>query len=412
MKFARPLTRTALTLTLAASLWGCKGHESYTDKGKNEAEARWFEVKADIALDMAEQHFNSGQLVLAEKTISDALQLDNDHPGLYLLAGRIAIENAQLESAYLRLQKSVEHGEALEDNVYSTKKKAQPYYYMGIVDQRWQRYEDAKDNYNQAYERDPENVAYFLARVEMMVQMGQLEQAVSDLEAKTTYYDQNPTVRALLAHVYRRLGKHDKAALWFGQAATLAPEDMKLREELARSQVQVGEYDEAARTLRALTKTEYGSERADLRRLLAEAYVAAGKLRDARGVYVELTSMDRSSVPDWSKLGELAYRLGDEGAALQAANQMINLAPDDHRGYLLAGMVWNKRDRLDRALSMFDRASELAPEQTTPLILRGIALQKSDRPAAAADAYKQALQIDPDDTRAQRLLSSVSENLR
>jgi Flp pilus assembly protein TadD len=43
-------------------------------------------------------------------------------------------------------------------------------------------------------------------------------------------------------------------------------------------------------------------------------------------------------------------------------------------------MVWNKRDRLDRALSMFDRAAEMAPEDTTPLILRGIALQKNDRP--------------------------------
>ncbi|MEM6507673.1 MAG: tetratricopeptide repeat protein, partial [Planctomycetota bacterium] len=128
--------------------------------------------------------------------------------------------------------------------------------------------------------------------------------------------------------------------------------------------------------------------------------------------YNTLTQLDRTSVHDWSKLGELSYRLGDEGTALQAANRLINLAPDDHRGYLLAGMVWNKRDRLDRALSMFDRAAELAPNDTTPLILRGIALQKNERPAAAADAYKQALSIDPENKRARHLLTSVTEGLR
>lgn len=411
MKFARTLTHATLTLSLAAGLGGCHQQGAFTKEGSNQAKEAWNGVKSSISLEMAEQHFNSGQLVLAEKTVGDALSQDPKNPGLYLLAGRIALENSELESAYLRLDKSIEYGEALEDNKYTREKKAKPYYYQGIIDQRWQRYESAKEKYTLAYERDGENVSYFLARIEMMVQMGELEAAVAELEAKTTYFDQNPTVRAMLGHVYRRLGNHEKAALWFSQAATLAPEDMKLREELARAQFEVGHYNEAARTLRELTRKDYGSQRTDLYRLLAETYVLMNKLNEARGVYSELTGIDRTSTQDWAKLGELAYRLGDEGSALQAANQLITLAPDDHRGYLLAGMVWNKRERLDRALSMFDRAAELAPDETTPLILRGIALQKSDKPAAAADAYKQALKIDPDDARAQRLLSSVTEQL-
>ena len=411
MKFVRPLSFSLLALSLSAGLVGCGAFKSPTKQTSNAAKEKWYGVKSDIALEMAEQHFSTGQLVLAEKTVADALSQDDDNPGLYLLAGRIALENSQLETGYLRLQKSIDCGEALDDSVYTRKEKAKPYYYQGIIDQRWQRYENAKENYTKAYERDAENVSYFVARIEMMVQLGELEQAVAELEEKTTYFDQNPTVRALLGHIYRRLGKHDKAALWFGQASMLAPEDMKLREEVARSQVQVGNYKEAARTLRDLTRKDYGSQRTDLYRLLAESYVLMGSLREARGVYAELTAIDRTNVGDWSKLGELAYRLGDDGAALQAANQMITLSPDDHRGYLLAGMVWNKRERLDRALNMFDRAAELAPEQTTPLILRGIALQKSNKPAAAADAYRQALAIDPGDSRAQRLLSSVTEQL-
>lgn len=408
MKPARLLSHT-LMLALVIVLAGCNTHSKH-DEWVDDANTRWNSVKSAIALQMAEDQFNAGQLGLSEKTVEEAMAKDLENPGLWLMAGRIALENSELETAYRRLGKSIEFGEDVEQ--YARKEKAMPYYYQGIVDQRWQRYDSAKERYGMAYERDPENVAYFLAHVEMMVELDLLDQATNALEEKTSYFDQNPTVRALLAHIYRKQGELEQAAIWFKQASMLAPEDMKLREEVARSQAAVGRNKEAAQGLKEIISSEYGERRTDLYRLLAVTYTKDGKLRNARDTYVKLTKMDPTNLEDWSRYGELAYRVGDESGALQAANRLINLAPDDHRGYLLAGMVWNRTERLDRALSMFDRAAELAPNDTTPLILRGIALQKNDKPAAAADAYKQALSIDPGDTRAQRLLSSVTENLR
>lgn len=405
------LLMTALAATLLITLLpGCGSTQERHDQWVEEADGRWNAVKSSIAIQMAEDQFNAGQLGLAQKTIEDAMAKDMKNPQLWLMGGRIALEKSELETAYQRLAKSIEYGEELEG--YDRKKKAQPHYFQGIVDQRWQRYDSAMAKYTLAYERDPENVAYFLAKIEMLVQLGQLTKAITDLESKTTYFDQNATVRALLGHVYRRQGNDAKAALWFKQASMLAPEDMKLKEEVARSQMATERYDEAARGFKELINGEYGANRTDLHRLLAECYVKAGKMHEAKDQYNTLTKLDPNAIHDWSKLGELSYRLGDEGTALQAANRLINLAPDDHRGYLLAGMVWNKRDRLDRALSMFDRAAELAPKDATPLILRGIALQKNERPAAAADAYKQALSIDPQNKRAQHLLTSVTEGLR
>lgn len=410
MKLSR-LTMTALlALGFALALPGCQSdRQSNTEKWKADADGRWNSVKSAIAIQMAEDQFNAGQLGLAQRTIEDAMAKDLENPQLWMMGGRIALEKSELETAYQRLAKAIEHGEERES--YANKDKAKPHYFQGIIDQRWQRYDSAKEKYTLAYDRDPENVAYFLARVEMMVQLDQLNEATALLESKTSYFDQNPTVRALLGHVYRRQANHDKAAMWFKQASMLAPEDMKLREEVARSQCEVGRHDEAARGLSELVTTEYGAKRTDLHRLLAESYMKTGKLHEAKDQYNKLTNLDPASTHDWSKLGEISYRLGDEGTALQSANRLINLAPDDHRGYLLAGMVWNKRDRLDRALSMFDRAAEMAPKDTTPLILRGIALQKNDRPAAAADAYKQALSIDPENKRAQHLLTTVTDGL-
>lgn len=410
MKLSHLTLPALLAATLLVVLTGCNSTTDNTAEWVKDADGRWNAVKSAIAIQMAEDQFNAGQLGLAQTTIEEAMAKDRENPQLWLMAGRIALEKSELETAYQRLAKSVEHGEELEG--YKTKEKARPYYFQAIIDQRWQRYESAKEKYTLAYDRDPENVAYFLAKVEMMVQLDQLSEATTELESKASYFDQNATVRALLGHVYRRQGNHEKAALWFKQASMLAPEDMKLKEEVARAQAEVGRYSEAARGLAEIVETEYGAKRADLHRLLAECYANNNKFHESKDQYKKLTNLSPTSTHDWSKLGELSYRLGDEGTALQSANRLINLAPDDHRGYLLAGMVWNKRDRLDRALSMFDRAAELAPNDTTPLILRGIALQKNDRPAAAADAYKQALSLDPENKRAQHLLTSVTEGLR
>ncbi|XAM01092.1 tetratricopeptide repeat protein [Phycisphaeraceae bacterium D3-23] len=401
--FRKPLTYALLAAcSTPLLLTGCNStqqgnHEQWVEDADN----KWTALKSDLAMEMAEQQFATGQLTLALKTVRDQLVMDPENPRLWLMAGRVALENSELERSFGYLGKAIEYDPKL----------AEPYYYQGIIHQRWQQYEQAHARYIDARERDADNPSYTLAEAEMLAQLGRLDEAVAMLQEKATYFDQNAAIRAMLGHIHRRNTNHDQATFWFKQASMLAPDDHKLAEELARSYMTIGSYREAASTLSQLLYTDYGTDRDDLRRMLAQAYTNNGQFREAKVVCQQLTRDDPTSVEDWFQLGELNYRLEDYSNALQAANRLINLAPDDHRGYTLAGMVWNKRNRLDRALTMFDRAAEVAPDNTTPLILRGMALQRDERPAAAAEAYRQALEVDPGDHRAQRLLASVSEDL-
>ena len=401
--FRKPLTYALLaTCSLPLMLAGCSGtQQSNHEEWKEDANNRWQDLKSELAMEMAEQQFATGQLTLALKTVRDQLNADPENPQLWLMAGRVALENSELERSFGYLDKAIEYDAEL----------AEPYYYQGIIHQRWQQFDKALAQYTAASERGASNPSYALARAEMLAQLDRLDDAIVLLQDRATYFDQNAAIRALLAHIHRRNGNHEQAAFWFKQASMLAPDDYKLAEELARSYMTNGNYREATSTLSQLLYTEYGQDRNDLRRMLAQAYHNNSQFREARNAYQQLTRDEPTGVEDWFKLGELTYRLEDFSAALQSANRLINLAPDDHRGYTLAGMVWNKRDRVDRALTMFDRAAEVAPENTTPLILRGMALQRDDRPAAAAEAYRQALEVDPDDSRAQRLLAAVSEDL-
>ena len=400
----KPLTSALLAVCAAPLvLTGCSGtpKQGNHERWMEEADDRWTSLKSELAMEMAEQQFSTGQLTLALKTVEEQLISDPENPHLWLMAGRVALENSELERSYGYLGKAVEYDAEL----------AEPHYYQAIIHQRWQQFDMALECYGTARQHDADNPSYTLAEAEMLSQLDRVGQAITVLEVKAVYFDQNAAIRAMLGHLHRRQGDHTQAVFWFKQASMLAPEDHKLAEELARSQMANGQHPDAAQTLRHLLNTDYAQARDDLRRMLGEAYQLNGQAREARDVYQQLTRDIPTGLEDWFKLAELNYKLEDYAAALQAANRLINLAPDDHRGYTLAGMVWHKRERTDRALAMFDRAAEAAPDSTTPLILRGMALQRDGRPAAAAEAYQRALQINPDDHRAMRLLVGVSENL-
>ena len=95
--------------------------------------------------------------------------------------------------------------------------------------------------------------------------------------------------------------------------------------------------------------------------------------------------------------------------ALFAARRAITFAKDRPEAYIIAGMVWQKRDRTAEALEMFDTAARVAPDSAEPLLLRGITLQRAGKLAAAAEAYREAKQRQPNDARVDQLLSGVSQ---
>ena len=398
-------TRTQFVVLLLGALCitvlvGCnsgeKGqHEQWVDQANN----RWLGLRSNMMLKMAQQQFETGDLELAERSIQDALQLDPKNDKLHVLAGRIALEQGQLERSYQRFELAQKFNE----------ENADAYYYQGLVLQRWQRYDEAQSEYEKAYEIKPDEEAYLLATAEMMVERDQVDAALTKLTDKLNYFDQSAALRAQVGQIYKLKNRPDKAVPFFEQAALMDPDNIKLETELALSQFAAGQNKDAIATLESLLNRPKMQKRRDLRRTLARAYLEIGRKQKARTTYLELARSEHGQPSDWLRLGQLAWQAKDLGGALQAANRVIELAPQRHEGYLLAGMVWQERGRLDDALSMFDRAAQRAEDRAEPLILRGLSLQRAGRDAAAREAYRRALQRNPNDRRARRLLQSLSQ---
>ena len=421
---------TLLTALLAAVLLGgCSSKQGQHAKWVNNADARWRTMRATALVDMGQDQFNSGQLDQAEATIRDAASIAPDNPAVFLLAGRIALENGLLERAYQNFTISVEKSTpepdpdadpALEPATPEAKRAelikvlkgqgsevADAFYYRAVVLQRWQRRNEALSDYEMAAELDPEHPRRVLAVAETLVELDRVDEAAALLEEKKFFFDQNAACRALLGHIQNLRGQHALAVENFREAALLDPDNVRIQEELAFAQIRQQEWAAAATTLEALTTRPEQAHRDDLWRALARAEGENGRYDEARDILVDLTRRNPGEVADWIRLGELCWKMEDLGGALIAANRTVNLAPRRHEGYLLAGLVWQKRDRPHEALQMFDAAAAAAPHNATPVILRGIALQQSDRLAAAAEAYREALKRDPSDPRAAKLLAQL-----
>ncbi len=417
----------------AAVLPGCASNKGGHEAAVAAHKERYNEIRSGLILNMAQQQFDGGDLDQAEASLKDALAMDPENPKLHTLSGRIALERGQLERAYRLLELAIEldvaqdskrktsRKDAAEKSKKASKKEKEereapeagtprfpePFYYQGVVLQRWQQFDKAEAAYRQAYELQPDNPSFLMAQAEMLVELGRAADAIELLEAKRTYFDQNAAMRAAIGHLYRMEGEPAKAVPYFEQAALLSPDNPKLPEELALTQLAAGQNDRAAAALERLLREPSRKDRLDLRRALATAYLRTGRNDKAREVYLTIARGPQGSATDWVKLGELALKQKDYPAALNAANRAMAMAPQQHEGFLLAGMALQRRGALEESLRMFDRAAELSPADGAALILRGISLERAGRKTAAAEAYREALRRQPDDARAQRLLSNV-----
>lgn len=382
-----------LGVALLLSVVGCSKHQTM-DEFKQDRLKHYQQVRSSLFLQAAEQYFETGDLKQAENETLNAMTQDRENPNLHVLLGRIALERNQLERAYKHFEQALEFDD----------EHAGAYYSRGIVLQRWQRFELALADYQKAYEFQADNVYYLLSVAEMHVATNQRDQAIELLESCLTYFDQNAGIRLALAQLHVMQKEYDLAVQYYREASLLSPDELKIVEDLAFAQLAAGQLEDATANFQRLCALETSRNREDLQLALVRCHVSRKHLSAAKDVLLRLTRFNPRSADAWIKLGEIAWSEGDVSGSLIAASRVISLAPNRHEGYLLSGMVWRKRGKLEQAMRLFKQAAAAAPENATPLILQGITLEQAGQPDKAVEAYLEALRRQPADQRAKRLL--------
>jgi superkiller protein 3 len=392
----RLLMLTTTALFAAALSAGCVT-ETHA-QAKQAAVERWTSARTDIIFSLAIQAFENGDLDKAEKHCKHGIASNPKDPAFHDLYARVLIERGELERAFNHLEYALGQDE----------NRAQTHYLFGVVFQRWQRYESALESYNKAHELQPDEVSYLLAAAEMMVKLGQSDQAVTRLEDKLVYFEHNAAIRVCLGRIHMMEHRYQPAVTMLREAALLAPDDLTTLEHLAVAEHAAGDFVEATYHLQKLLAEPQCAERIDLHLLLGDCYVGRNKLAEAGEVYLRTAKQDPDNAEAWIKVGQVAWLVDDDHHLRNAAEQTVHLAPKRFEGYLLRGMAYQRAGQSEAAVAQFEQAARLAPDRALPHVMKGMALEEDGNLRGAVQAYRQAMRVEPNDPRAKRLLQGLT----
>lgn len=388
-----------LVILIIGLLAGCAadGKKSHSETQKESAKKQWAQARAKVMYGLARDQYALGNFAESRKTVDDALKLDFDNGDLWILSAKLGLEQNQLEISDKSLAKARE----------IAPKNPEVDYLSGVVYQRWQKPDKAYEFYSSAVEKAPTELAYLMAKSEMLVAMDRQPEALQLLQEKVVYFEHSAVVRDAVGQLLMQAGKYKEAAEMFRKAAILSSADLSLREHLGLALFFAGNYGEAAGEIDRLCQNPTYSKRADLFLMLGQCQAHMKQTRQAKASFEKSTQLDGSSSAAWLNLGRVALQLGDTRRADIAVRKALTLDSANAQVHLLLGYVRFKQGKKEDALSAFRKASALDEQDTVSLCMIGYVLEKLGRGAEAMKYYAQALKIRPGDELATKLMSSV-----
>ncbi len=397
----RTLAVSAAGLMIALVGVGCSGHGKHTQGHKNAAEARLAQMKSATEWDMARQAYLAGDLDKALKHVDRSIALNDAVPKSHVLRGRILLEMGNFEAAIAALETAAELDPSNVDAAY----------YSGLCFERIAKREQALEFYRLAATLDPQNGQYAVAAAEMLIDLGELDEARAYLEDQAETLTHNPGVKQALGQIALLQQRPDDAHELLTEARLLAPDDAAILEDLIRAQIATERFAEAEYHIARLVENPANAARRDLQHMRARCLLQVDRPLEAREILISLTS-DQSGTKDveaWIMLGHTSYVLGDIGRLKQSAARVIALAPTRSEGYMLRAMWQRQSGDRKAALDTLDEAVNFRGTDTAPLVLRAIVAQELGRLDIAEQSLALASSESPGDANISRLLSAIRQ---
>jgi tetratricopeptide (TPR) repeat protein len=368
--------------------------------GKEVVTRKWNSARAAVLTGLAKDQYEGGNFDKARESIVEAEKLDGENAYIRVMSAKIAIEQAQLESAEneLRMARQFDPRNAEAD------------YLSGVIYQRWQKADLAYDFYHHASEKAPAELAYVMAKAEMLVAMDRSPEALKLLEEKVIYFEHSSTIRDAVGQLLIGQKKFIAGAEMLRQASVLAPEDSSIKEHLGFALFYAKEYDEALTVLNRLAKDEHYAKRSDVHATLGECLFEKGQFREARDSFETASKIDPSLSGIWLGLGKSALQLGDLRRAELSLKKSLSIEPDAGETNLMMGYLRLRQDRLPEALASFKKVNASDATDTLGLCMTGYVLEKLGKPDEAMQFYGRALKRNPNDELANRLMAGLQTN--
>ena len=398
---ARSMYLTLMLATLAGTQSGCLGHGRNTAEQMTLAQQRMAQIKSATEWEMAEQAYLAGDLERALEKVNNSLSLNPSVAKSHVLRGRILLEQGQLEKS----RESFVRAEIINPDFEDA------HYYLGVVNERLDRKDQALARYMRASELDPEQPLYAVAAAEVMIDLSREADAEAFLNERSAVFEHNAGVRQTLGHLAMMRGDNARAVELFREARLLAPEDATMLEDLVIAHMRAEEYAEAEYGIAQLLRMPENENRRDLLRMRARCLLELDRTLEARTTLIQLTEGSGGDVDlaSWLDLGALAYRTNDMTRLRQAGTKIISISPTTPEGYVYRAVWQRKHGDSREALATLERGFREADMPVDALLLRGVIEQDLGMFAAAGRSFEQAAAMDPSDERASLLMDLLDQ---
>ena len=381
----RFLPFTVLFIAALLPLGGCQTPTHA--RAKVQAEQRWSQVRGQVKLQLARQQFERGLFDDAIKTLQEATTLDPTSADSYAL----------LAKANLELGKSTTADQVLGAAQKLGLVSAELHYLQGVVLEQRNELEAALTHYTHACSLDETKAAYVLARIETLVALNRVKEALALADAKANRFDDDGSIALLAARITALASDPRQALERFQNPSIRSAGSRVATEELGCLLANQERCSEAIQILQPLcdaaaTEVHAPKVSAQARRALAGCYLTENQPKLAMGVLLDHAADQASQVI----LAKAALAAGEYMTGLQALEQARR---GEHKAaevdLLLAAIHW-KRNDLTSAESVLDQIVAARPEDVDAWCMRGEVLLASGRPDQAKLAFQRAVDLDPE----------------
>lgn len=236
---------------------------------------------------------------------------------------------------------------------------------------------DRKEAAHEMFERlarQPAEPKHYRALADAMLEVGKAEEAADFYRRNLRHQPGNRGTMLGLARAYAQLHRYRDAIATLEQFVAANPDDAKMREELARTAYNAGDFETAARHLRILVDEH--PEEAKWKMSLARAFEQLERPDEAEALANEILRQDPQNDEAHELLYEHVRSSGDVEATIAALERLLAVEPTAKRWNDLGDFHLIRAETLKKAG---------ATEDASQAYLRSV------------DAHQKAASLDPTD---------------
>jgi tetratricopeptide (TPR) repeat protein len=257
-----------------------------------------------------------------------------------------------------------------------------------VLMRQGKRNEAAEVN-NQLLKDDPkDNDARGLSAT-FMLDRGDVNKALSELQAVVTAAPQNPVAHYNLGRAHAAMGEFEQARQQFQKAIEIRPDYVVARIALAQLQVSRGEFESALKTASSVLAIDPGNVNARL--IESAALMGQKKFGDSRQLLTSMIKTSPNSPDVLFQLGVVSLAETKYSEAFDAFQRSYQLNPANSRG--LMGMVETNmaQNKREEALALLKQESDKAPNRLDLLVAYGNTAVRSGKFDLAIGTYQRVL---------------------